>query len=103
MAVMMLVCGAISAQTVVTFTAGTDMSEGATLTKDGITLTLKEGTSTSGLGKLATEDYLRAISLLYLLQLVTLPILSSLVLLIIPLSMVLVALLLRTAIHLKIR
>ena len=57
MAVMMLVCGAISAQTVVTFTAGTDMSEGATLTKDGITLTLKEGTSTSGLGKLATEEY----------------------------------------------
>lgn len=57
MAVMMLVCGAISAQTVVTFTAGTDMSEGATLTKDGITLTLKEGTSTSGLGKLATAEY----------------------------------------------
>ena len=57
MAVMMLVCGAISAQTVVTFTAGTDMSEGATLTKDGITLTLKEGTSASGLGKLATAEY----------------------------------------------
>lgn len=57
MAVMMLVCGAISAQTVVTFTAGTDMSEGATLTKDGITLTLKEGTSTSGLGKLAAAEY----------------------------------------------
>lgn len=57
MAVMMLVCGAISAQTVVTFTAGTDMSEGATLTKDGITLTLKEGTSISGLGKLATAEY----------------------------------------------
>lgn len=57
MAVMLLVCGAISAQTVVTFTAGTDMSEGATLTKDGITLTLKEGTSTSGLGKLATAEY----------------------------------------------
>lgn len=57
MAVMMLICGAISAQTVVTFTAGTDMSEGATLTKDGITLTLKEGTSTSGLGKLATAEY----------------------------------------------
>ena len=57
LAVMMLICGAISAQTVVTFTAGTDMSEGATLTKDGITLTLKEGTSTSGLGKLATAEY----------------------------------------------
>lgn len=57
MAVMMLICGAISAQTVVTFTAGTDKSEGATLTKDGITLTLKEGTSTSGLGKLATAEY----------------------------------------------
>ena len=57
MAVMLLVCGAISAQTVVTFTAGTDMSEGATLTKDGITLTLKEGTSISGLGKLATAEY----------------------------------------------
>ena len=57
MAVMLLICGAISAQTVVTFTAGTDMSEGATLTKDGITLTLKEGTSTSGLGKLATAEY----------------------------------------------
>lgn len=57
MAVMMLVCGAISAQTVVTFTAGTDKSEGATLTKDGITLTLKEGASTSGLGKLATAEY----------------------------------------------
>lgn len=57
MAVMMLICGAISAQTVVTFTAGTDMSEGATLTKDGITLTLKEGTSISGLGKLATAEY----------------------------------------------
>lgn len=57
MAVMMLVCGAISAQTVVTFTAGTDKSEGATLTKDGITLTLKEGTSISGLGKLATAEY----------------------------------------------
>ncbi len=57
MAVMMLVCGAISAQTVVTFTAGTDMSEGATLTKDGITLTLKKGTSASGLGKLATAEY----------------------------------------------
>ena len=57
MAVMMLVCGAISAQTVVTFTAGTDMSEGAALTKDGITLTLKEGTSASGLGKLATAEY----------------------------------------------
>lgn len=57
MAVMMLICGAISAQTVVTFTAGTDKSEGATLTKDGITLTLKEGTSTSGLGKLAAAEY----------------------------------------------
>lgn len=57
MAVMMLICGAISAQTVVTFTAGTDKSEGATLTKDGITLTLKEGTSISGLGKLATAEY----------------------------------------------
>ena len=57
MAVMMLICGAISAQTVVTFTAGTDKSEGATLTKDGITLTLKEGTSASGLGKLATAEY----------------------------------------------
>lgn len=57
MAVMMLICGAISAQTVVTFTAGTDKSEGATLTKDGITLTLKEGTSTSGIGKLATAEY----------------------------------------------
>lgn len=57
MAVMMLICGAISAQTFVTFTAGTDKSEGATLTKDGITLTLKEGTSTSGLGKLATAEY----------------------------------------------
>lgn len=57
MAVMMLICGAISAQTVVTFTAGTDKSEGATLTKDGITLTLKEGTSPSGLGKLATAQY----------------------------------------------
>ena len=57
MAVMLLVCGAISAQTVVTFTAGTDKSEGATLTKDGITLTLKEGTSASGLGKLATAEY----------------------------------------------
>lgn len=57
MAVMLLICGAISAQTVVTFTAGTDMSEGATLTKDGITLTLKEGTSISGLGKLATAEY----------------------------------------------
>lgn len=57
MAVMLLICGAISAQTVVTFTAGTDMSEGATLTKDGITLTLKEGTSTSGLGKLAAAEY----------------------------------------------
>lgn len=57
MAVMMLICGAISAQTVVTFTAGTDKSEGATLTKDGITLTLKEGTSASGIGKLATAEY----------------------------------------------
>lgn len=57
MAVMMLICGAISAQTVVTFTAGTDKSEGATLTKDGITLTLEEGTSASGLGKLATAEY----------------------------------------------
>lgn len=57
MAVMMLICGAISAQTVVTFTAGTDMSEGATLTKGGITLTLDKGTSTSGLGKLATAEY----------------------------------------------
>lgn len=57
MAVMMLICGAISAQTVVTFTAGTDKSEGATLTKDGITLTLDKGTSTSGLGKLATAEY----------------------------------------------
>lgn len=57
MAVIMLICGAISAQTVVTFTAGTDKSEGATLTKDGITLTLKEGTSASGLGKLATAEY----------------------------------------------
>lgn len=57
MAVMMLICGAISAQTVVTFTAGTDKSEGATLTKDGITLTLKEGTSISELGKLATAEY----------------------------------------------
>lgn len=57
MAVMMLICGAISAQTVVTFTAGTDQSEGATLTKDGITLTLDKGTSTSGLGKLATAEY----------------------------------------------
>ena len=57
MAVMMLICGAISAQTVVTFTAGTDQSEGATLTKDGITLTLDKGTSTSGLGKLATVEY----------------------------------------------
>lgn len=57
MAVMMLICGAISAQTVVTFTAGTDKSEGATLTKDGITLTLKEGTSASELGKLATAEY----------------------------------------------
>lgn len=57
MAVMMLICGAVSAQTVVTFTAGTDKSEGATLTKDGITLTLKEGTSISGLGKLATAEY----------------------------------------------
>lgn len=57
MAVMMLICGAISAQTVVTFTAGTDKSEGATLTKDGITLTLKEGTSISGLGKLSTAEY----------------------------------------------
>lgn len=57
MAVMMLICGAISAQTVVTFTAGTDKSEGATLTKDGITLTLKEGTSASGLGKLAAAEY----------------------------------------------
>lgn len=57
MAVMMLICGAISAQTVVTFTAGTDMSEGATLTKGSITLTLDKGTSTSGLGKLATAEY----------------------------------------------
>lgn len=57
MAVMMLICGAISAQTVVTFTAGTDKSEGATLTKDGITLTLEEGTSASGLGKLAAAEY----------------------------------------------
>lgn len=57
MAVMMLICGAVSAQTVVTFTAGTDKSEGATLTKDGITLTLKEGTYISGLGKLATAEY----------------------------------------------
>lgn len=57
MAVMMLICGAISAQTVVTFTAGTDKSEGTTLTKDGITLTLEEGTSASGLGKLATAEY----------------------------------------------
>ena len=57
MAVMMLICGAISAQTVVTFTAGTDKSEGATLTKGGITLTLDKGTSTSGLGKLATTEY----------------------------------------------
>lgn len=57
MAVMLLICGAISAQTVVTFTAGTDKSEGATLTKDGITLTLKEGTSTSGFGKLAAAEY----------------------------------------------
>lgn len=57
MAVMMLICGAISAQTVVTFTAGTDMSEGATLTKGGITLTLDKGTSTSGPGKLATAEY----------------------------------------------
>lgn len=57
MAVMMLICGAISAQTVVTFTAGTDKSEGATLTKDGITLTLEEGTSASGIGKLATAEY----------------------------------------------
>ena len=57
MAVMMLICGAISAQTVVTFTAGTDKSEGATLAKDGITLTLEEGTSASGLGKLATAEY----------------------------------------------
>lgn len=40
-----------------TFTAGTDKSEGATLTKDGITLTLEEGTSASGLGKLATAEY----------------------------------------------
>ena len=57
MAVMMLICGAISAQTVVTFTAGTDKSEGATLTKDGITLTLEEGTSASGIGKLAAAEY----------------------------------------------
>ena len=56
MAVLMLICGAVSAQTVVTFTAGTDTSDGATLTKDGVTLSLDKGTSNL-LGKLSEQQY----------------------------------------------
>lgn len=56
MAVLMLICGAVSAQTVVTFTAGTEKSDGATLTKDGVTLSLDKGTSNL-LGKLSEKEY----------------------------------------------
>ena len=41
----------------VTFTAGTDKSESATLTKDGVTISIAVGSSTSGLGKLAAAQY----------------------------------------------
>lgn len=41
----------------VTFTAGTDKSETTTLTKDGVTISIAVGSSTSGAGKLATSEY----------------------------------------------
>lgn len=41
----------------VTFTAGTDKSETTTLTKDGVTISIAVGSSTSGAGKLATAEY----------------------------------------------
>ena len=70
MAVMMLICGAISAQTVVTFTAGTDKSEGATLTKGGIHLPWIREHLLQALASWQQQstDYIRAMSLLYLLQ-----------------------------------
>lgn len=55
MAVLMLVCGAISAQTVVKFTAGTD-KDVTILTKSGVTLTLTGGAN-QGAGTLDQAQY----------------------------------------------
>lgn len=55
-ALLMLVCGSMWADNVVTFTAGTDKSEGTTLTKDGVTLTL-EGGGAQGAGNFNNAQY----------------------------------------------
>lgn len=57
MSMLLLVCGSTWADKVVTFTAGVDKTEETTLTKDGVTLTVEKGTSTSGAGKLGTAQY----------------------------------------------
>lgn len=57
MSMLLLICGSTWADKVVTFTAGEDKTEETTLTKDGITLTIEKGTSTSGTGKLGTDEY----------------------------------------------
>lgn len=58
---LMLFCGTTFADTVVTFEPATDHSEEgvSTLTKDGVTISIEAGTSTSGAGKLELTDTYR--------------------------------------------
>lgn len=57
MSMLLMVCGSMWADKVVTFAAGTDKTEETTLTKDGITITVEAGSSTNGAGKLGTAEY----------------------------------------------
>lgn len=57
MSMLLLACGSVLADNVVTFTAGEDKTDATTLTKDGVTLTVEVGTSTSGAGKFGTAEY----------------------------------------------
>lgn len=56
-AVLAMIANVSFAETTVTFTAGTDVSAGATLTKEGVTFTMEKGTSTSGVGPLNVAQY----------------------------------------------
>lgn len=61
MALLMLVCGSVFADGVVTFTPAADKAASGetSITKDGVTITLEKGTSTSGVGKLDNSDQFR--------------------------------------------
>ena len=58
-AILAFICVGVFADTTVTFTAGTDKpaTEAGTFSKGGVTLLVEAGSSTSGVGKLATAEY----------------------------------------------